>query len=276
LKTLKELAEDAIDTVESGYYDTSPGTIFKSNPNLVQSIKSKSSHAIICEIKFGSPSAGKIDGRYDQVAKIAKEMEQGGAAGLSVLTEPKSFSGSVSNFVTARASTNLPLIMKDIIVSRKQIEAASRIGASAVLLIWELFSDGYSDLTIENAISSARERALEIVVETHSREGLHGAAKLDCDIIGINNRNLKTFKTSIETTIDLLGETALEESDLHGRPIMSESGFENARDITYVIEKLMSVNALLPRAFLIGTSIMKSSDVKSKVREFTELKLTAE
>jgi indole-3-glycerol phosphate synthase len=271
LKTLKELAKDAFDTVESGYYDMIPDASFVDHRSLVLSIKTRSAAAIICEIKFASPSAGKIDGRYDQVARIAREMEEGGAAGLSVLTEPKSFSGSVSNLVTARATTNLPLIMKDIIVSIEQIEASTKIGASAVLLIWEIFSDGFSDLTIEDAIKAARERDLEIVVETHSKEGLLAAARLDCDIVGINNRDLKTFKTSIDTTVDLLGESGLRESDLHGRPIMSESGFESAKDLTYVTRRLKSLDAPLPGAFLIGTSIMKSTDVKSKVREFTGL-----
>lgn len=263
MKTLKELAEDAFATVDSGYYRTKPKAALP-HRSLVNSIKNKNGRAIICEIKFASPSAGKIDGRYDQVSKIAEEMEQGGAAGLSVLTEPKNFGGSLANLTLAIETTNLPVIMKDVIVSEKQIDAAKSLGASAVLFIWEVFSEGYSQgFTLTEAIRAAREKGLDVIAETHSKEGLFEAGKLDCDIIGINNRDLKTFKTSIETTIDLL-----KESSIRNCVIMSESGFETAADILHVTEKLKSLNAPVPVAFLIGTSIMKSRDVRSKVIEF--------
>jgi indole-3-glycerol phosphate synthase len=272
LKTLKDLAEDAFSTVESGYYRTTSktGVVRRS---LVASISTKKGHAIVCEIKFASPSAGKIDGRYDQVSSIAMQMEQGGAAGLSVLTEPKNFGGSITNLVLARESTNLPVIMKDVIVSEDQIVAAGNLGASAVLFIWEVFSEGLSrGLALDNAITLAKDNGLDVIVETHSKEGLIEAGKLGCDIIGINNRDLKTFKTSIETTIELL-----KGSSLRGRAIMSESGFESAADISYVVEKLKSLGSPVPGAFLIGTSIMKSPDIRSKVMEFTQaLKLVQE
>jgi indole-3-glycerol phosphate synthase len=273
LKTLGELTEDANDTVKSGYYDKFPrvaekdpsGTLFYRS--LVNSIEKKSKTAIICEIKFASPSAGKIDDRHDEVSQIAKEMESGGASGLSVLTEPKNFSGSLVNLQTARASVSLPVIMKDIIVSEEQIKAANRLGANAVLLIWEVFSEGYSKLTLEGALQLAKRENLEVIVETHSKEGLINASKLNgCDIIGINNRDLKTFKTDIKTTVDLL--SSVDSNLFKNRLLMSESGFENRSDIRYVLLKLEEAGAPLPRAFLIGTSIMKSKDVKSKVSEF--------
>lgn len=267
MKTLEDLARDAVETVASGYYQKLPKTRLGPGESILKSILSKGGRAIICEIKFASPSAGKIDGRYDQVARIAKEMELGGAAGLSVLTEPKNFNGSIANLATAKASTRLPIIMKDVIVSRDQIVAAVEIGASAVLFIWELFHANYSvDLTLQDAIRVAKESGLEVIVETHSREGLAEISKLDgCDIIGINNRDLKTFRTSIDTTVDLLGESKFDDSPL----IMSESGYETAADISHVISKLKSAGGSVPKAFLVGTSIMKSSDVKAKVSEFT-------
>jgi indole-3-glycerol phosphate synthase len=267
LKTLKELAEGAAETVRSGYYAKLPPSAGKTSRSLVRSISSREKTAIVCEIKFSSPSAGKIDARYDQVAMIAKQMELGGAAGLSVLTEPKSFNGSLSNLVTAKNSTDLPVIMKDIVVSKEQIRAASNVEASAVLLILEVFAENYAmeGLTLRDAISAAKKIGLEVIVETHTKEGLKEAAKLDCDIIGINNRDLNTFKTSIDTTIDLLGGVSLQNG-----LIMSESGYETANDISYVNEKLKESGAPIPRAFLIGTSIMKSADVQAKVREFVE------
>lgn len=270
MKTLKELAEDAAATVDSGFYRKIPSMKPLDRRSLVQSILKRSRPAIICEIKFASPSAGEIDDRHDQVSQIANEMETGGAAGLSVLTEPKSFAGSLENLAAARMSTNLPVIMKDIIVSKDQIEAAQKIGASSVLLIWELFASGYSknNLSLEDAIAAAKSRELEVVVEAHSREGLNETARLACEIIGINNRDLKTFKTNIDTTVDLLKEVSLP-----GRLLMSESGFENASDISYVIEKLNHAGAPIPRAFLIGTSIMRTRDVRNKVAELAGIHL---
>jgi indole-3-glycerol phosphate synthase len=286
MKTLGGLVRDAIDTVESGYYRSvlasssdanTDSSMITSNQNdgsagrrsLVKSIESKAGRAIVCEIKFASPSAGKIDGRYDQVSQIAREMEKGGAAGLSVLTEPKNFSGSLENLKTARSNTSLPVIMKDIVVSKEQIRAASCLGASALLLVYEVFSEGYSSrgLTLCDAVRLARNENLEVIIETHSKDGLAEIAKLDCDIIGINNRDLNTFKTSISTTIDLLCST--EGGTLSDRLLISESGFESSKDISYLVEKLKEKGAPVPKAFLIGTSIMKSSDVRSKVSEFT-------
>ncbi len=279
--------DDAFDTVDSGYYETVSNldldrissTISNQKGNhcsLVNSIRGKDGRAIICEIKFASPSTGKIDGRFDQVSQIAREMEAGGAAGLSVLTEPKNFSGSLTNLRIARAATGLPVIMKDIVVSEKQILAARAFGASAILFIHEVFSEGFSrqDLTLHNAIKKARENNLEVIVETHSKEGLINVAKLDCDIIGINNRDLKTFKTTISTTLDLLCDSPTDNGSLRDRLIMSESGFETPADIFNLIQNLKDRHAPVPRAFLIGTSIMKSPDIRGKVSELaTESKV---
>ncbi|MDA4130849.1 MAG: indole-3-glycerol-phosphate synthase [Thaumarchaeota archaeon] len=284
MKTLQGLVEDAFDTVESGYYDaattlgsdstseyTETGTGSHGRPSLVESINGKAGKAIICEIKFASPSSGRINDRHDEVSQIARTMESAGAAGLSVLTEPKNFSGSLANLKTARISTNLPIIMKDIVVSPEQIKTASRLGASAILFIQEIFSLGYAkqSLTLPDAIRFAKKEDLEVIVETHSEEGIKEVAKLDCDIIGINNRDLKTFKTTIDTTIDLISQSSFVCTALN-RLIMSESGFESAQDIDYILKKLKDRGSPAPKAFLIGTSIMRSPDIQSKVREFTE------
>jgi indole-3-glycerol phosphate synthase len=274
LKTLRELVEDAIDTVQSDYYD-SEVTVSSGNQRrltLVESINSKSGHAIICEIKFASPSAGKINDRHNEVSQIAREMESGGAAGLSVLTEHKNFSGSLANLRTARISSSLPIIMKDIVVSSEQIRAAARLGANAILLIQEVFSGDYAKLSIslQGAIKLAKKENLEVIVETHSEEGLLEVMKLDCDIIGINNRDLKTFKTSIDTTVNLLSQSSIVRSALRNRLIMSESGFESPTDITHLLTKLKDGDSPLPRVFLIGTSIMRSQDIQGKVREFAK------
>ncbi len=294
MKTLRELAEDAIETVESGYYSSKPslmvaggaattnythnqsqpgsGSATRGRRSVVQAIKISSGRAIICEIKFASPSAGRISGRYDQVSQIAKEMEAGGAAGLSVLTEPKNFNGSIANLVTASESTNLPVIMKDIVISKEQIVAARSMKANAILLIQEIFSEGYTKdkLSLYDAVKLAKEQTLEVILETHTKQGLIEASKfVDCDIIGINNRDLKTFNTTINTTLDLLGDK-FAQGGLKDRLVTSESGFENPGDVSNLINVLRARGLPVPKAFLIGTSIMKSEDIRSTVRGFVE------
>jgi indole-3-glycerol phosphate synthase len=199
-------------------------------------------------------------------------MESGGASGLSVLTEPKIFIGSLVNLAEDKKSGSLPVIMKDIIVSKKQIDAARKIGADAVLFIEEIFSKNYcSDLSLDDAVTLAKRMQLEVIVETHEERGLKRVLATDCDIIGINNRDLETFEVNIETTPRLL-------RNLHpdqirdGLLIMSESGFENPSDTRRIRTGASGSGGTIvtPHAFLIGTSIMKSDNVRNKVREFVE------
>ena len=145
-------------------------------------------------MKFASPSVGTIRS-HGLVKEIVREMESGGAIGLSVLTESKNFGGSLSNLQAARKMTDLPIIMKDIIVSCEQIEAAKKIGASAVLFIEEVYSDGLSKdgLSLSNAVGFAQRLGLDTIFETHSVEGLEMISKIYTDVVGINNRDLRSF-----------------------------------------------------------------------------------
>ncbi len=288
MKTLEDLVKDAISTVESGFYDLSGidsldrKKIAAGTRSLTRAIRSASimkKRAIICEIKFASPSAGEISTKHDQISVIASEMEAGGATALSVLTEPRSFNGSIDNLVTARRAVSLPVIMKDIIVSEEQIRAGAVAGANAVLLIEEVFSNnfGMKRLSLNDAVEFAREQGLEVIGESHSIGGLATISDSACDIIGINNRDLKTFKTSIETTLNLLTEappklvSRLRSShEKISRFLVSESGFENAGDILKLTQALRDGDLLVPDAFLIGTSIMRSGNIKTKVKEFVE------
>ena len=193
-------------------------------------------------------------------------------AALSVLTEPKNFGGSMSNLISVRKQTSLPIIMKDIVVSKEQIVAAKHAGASAVLFIEEIFSDELTKdhLSLDDAVSFAHELDLDTVVETHTIEGLVKISKTNCDIIGINNRNLRTFETSLETTPKLLKQFSRKRSYHEDRLLMSESGFESPDDLKKVITRLQLDKSPKPDAFLIGTSIMKSVNIESKVRGFVE------
>ncbi len=283
MKTLKALAQDAMATIESGFYsDRRLETIFgnmgkPSSPakRLVDAIREKKGSALICEVKFASPSAGEIR-NHGTAYNIAKEMESGGAVGLSVLTEPKNFKGSIPNLIAVRNISSLPIIMKDIIISKEQIIAAKHIGASAVLFIEEIFSDELTkdDLTLDDAVKTAKDLGLDTIIETHTREGLEKISKTSCDIIGINNRDLRTFETKIETTSQLLKGFSLPKTQTgsHDLPlIMSESGYETPEDINNLKMKLRADGSLQPGAYLVGTSIMKSDSIEGKVHGFVEV-----
>ena len=279
MKTLDELAQDAIETIQSNYYAraeidkllSKEGMKVGAVERLVDAIRERKGNAIICEVKFSSPSAGEIRNR-GSASEIANEMENGGAAGLSVLTEPKNFGGSMSNLIAVRKQTSLPIIMKDIIVSKEQIVAAKHAGASAVLFIEEIFSDGLTKdhLSLDDAVKFAHELGLDTIIETHTIEGLDKISKTECDIIGINNRNLRTFETDVETTPKLLKEFSRRSSIGGVQLLMSESGFDSPDDLKRVIALLQLDKSPQPDAFLIGTSIMRSVNIESRVRGFVE------
>ena len=278
MKTLDALASDALDTVESGFYSSSEASRSPATASwsLVNAISKNRGRALICEVKFASPSAGDILAK-GLPADIAKEMEAGGAVALSVLTEPKNFKGSISNLVSVRSATSLPIIMKDIVVSKEQIVAAKRFGANAVLLIEEIFTrkqtkDG---LSLDEAVAVARNCGLDSIIETHTKIGLDIISNVDCDIIGLNNRDLNTFKTNIETTLGLLDGFTPKKSNNRTSPlIMSESGYENPEVIIKLKERIALNGSLQPDAFLIGTSIMKSDNVREKVQSFAKVLLS--
>lgn len=278
MKTLEALATDALHTVESGFYDSpeTPTASVATGKSLVEVVSKNRGRSLICEVKFASPSAGDIRGK-GLPAEIAKEMETGGAVALSVLTEPKNFKGSVSNLISVRSVTPLPIIMKDIVVSKEQIKAARRFGASAVLLIEEIFTRKLTKggLSLSEAVSVARDCGINSIVETHTKVGLEIVSKVDCDIIGLNNRDLNTFKTNIETTVELLNGFAPKRSDNRPLPlIMSESGYESPEDILKLKQRVSLNGSLQPDAFLIGTSIMKSDNIREKVQSFARVLLS--
>ncbi len=278
MKTLNELSQDAISSIQSGYYElpdrSTAERLHEGRRSLVQAIRARSgssSRAIICEIKFASPSAGIIKSReHADVCEIAREMEAGGATALSVLTDPRNFNGSLANLVEARKSTSLPVVMKDIVVSRDQIDAAGKLGADCILLIEEIFSRGFTKngLSLSEAVEFAKEKRLEVIVESHTKEGFFRASsEAHCEIFGINNRDLDTFETNMNTTVGLL-ESHSTNKGVHPRIILSESGFEKPPDISDLVNALKVRNLQVPDAFLIGTSIMRSSDIEGKVRQF--------
>jgi indole-3-glycerol phosphate synthase len=251
---LDVLAHDSKETIENGYYEKIAPTQHM-RVSLRNAISESKVNPIITEIKFASPSVGVI--RKDvKPNMIAKAMERGGAVGISVLIEPKHFNGSLEALAQAREAVKLPILMKDIIIVPEQIEAASQLGADAVLLIEALFERGYCETSIDKMIAFSHNRRLEVLLETHTEEEFQSAIETDADLIGINNRNLATLKTDLNTT-----KRILEKRMNIGKLVVSESGIKTLEDLNF----LRGCGA---SAFLIGSSIMSTKDVEEKIREF--------
>lgn len=198
--------------------------------------------SVIAEFKRGSPSAGAINADAD-VATTVQAYEQGGAAALSVLTDEPHFFGSLEDLRQARAATALPIIRKDFIVDPYQLWEAVIAGADAILLIVAALAD--EDLRL--LWHEATLLDLDCLVEVHDEEDLERALALDPDVIGINNRNLKTLEVDIETTPELITDVPA------GKTVVAESGYVSR-------EQLEELDRIGVDAVLIGESLMRSED----------------
>jgi indole-3-glycerol phosphate synthase len=250
---LDTLAHDAQATIRDGYYATA---VDRSHApcSLTNAILACRHAPVIAEIKFASPSRGRI--RDDRaVERIAWMMQRGGAVAISVLTEPKHFHGSLHTFRRVRPQVDLPLFMKDILLTRLQVDAAAAIGADAILLISALFARGYGESDVDDLIDYAHARGLEVLLEAHTDAELAAALTTDADLVGINNRDLRTFTVDLTTTTRLL-QTA----PAVGKVVVSESGIQTPADIRFL-------HAAGANAFLVGSAVMDVDDMESKVRE---------
>jgi indole-3-glycerol phosphate synthase len=251
---LDVLAADAKTTVASGYYVQLP----PAEPilaSLRERILQSTSAAVIAEVKGASPSKGTIRQDFSP-AQVAQAMVRGGAIGISVLTEPIHFSGSLRNIADVRRAVQVPVLMKDIIVSSQQVEAASKLGANAILLIQAVFDRGYCDFEISEMVTKAHSKGLEVLLETHSVDEFVRASRAGADLLGINNRNLGTLKVDLNVTKKVLAAC-----QHGGKVVVSESGVTTPADVRFLRE----VGA---DAVLIGSSIMSADNVEAKVREF--------
>ena len=218
----------------------------------VGSIKAKISHgeaAVIAEIKKASPSKGVLRENFDPVT-IAKSYEAGGACCLSVLTDVDFFQGSVEYLIQARNSCEIPVLRKDFMVDPYQVYEARAMGADCILLIVACLTDAKM-----NELSElAQELGMDVLVEVHDAEELQRALKLSLPMVGINNRNLRTFDTTLQTTLDLL------EKITDDRIVVTESGILQPEDV-----KLMRDNNV--NAFLVGEAFMRSDDPGQRLSE---------
>jgi indole-3-glycerol phosphate synthase len=251
---LDTLARDAKETLNEGYYKVSTTDTF-SPVSLKKAILESKKNAVITEVKAASPSRGTIKTDFDP-EKVAVAMENGGAAGISVLTEPKHFSGSLSYLAKIRKTVQLPILMKDIIINPSQLETASKIGANAVLLIEALFEREYCECNLDEMVAKAHAKNLEVLLETHSESEFQSAVNSDADLVGINNRDLRTLKVDIRIT-----ERILKRCVTRGKVVVSESGVMTPSDLLF----LRGCGA---QAFLIGSAIMMAGNIEKKVKEF--------
>jgi len=205
--------------------------------------------SLIAEHKRRSPSAGAIR-EGAECAELVRAYERGGAAAISVLTEEAHFGGSLADLRKARATTELPLLRKDFTIDPYQLYEAKVAGADAVLLV----VGSLGERALASLHRHASELDLDAIVEIHDAEELERALELDCDVIGINNRNLEDFSVDIQRTFDLLVDVPA------GKVVVSESGIH----LRHQIEELEQVGV---DAMLVGEALMRAPDPEAATRE---------
>jgi indole-3-glycerol phosphate synthase len=198
--------------------------------------------AVIAELKKASPSRGLIRADFEPAA-LAAGLARAGAAALSVLTEERFFQGSLRNLELASQASGLPCLRKDFIVDEFQLLEARAHGADAILLI----AAALSDVDLRQLASQAHALELDVLCEVHTASELDRVLDLDCDAVGVNNRDLKTFTVGLEISLDLAAKLPA------GAVHVSESGIETAEDM----HRLRAVGF---HAFLIGESLMRQAD----------------
>ena len=250
---LRRLAGNSFKAIDDGAYET--GHSFTHDAlSLRRAILSCPHAPLITEVKFASPSHGKIREKASP-AEIASIMVKSGAVALSVLTQPNLFDGSIDYLAKVRKQVAVPLLMKDIIVSRIQIDAGKKVGADCILLIKSVFDRDLAEESMESLKDYSLKKGLHVLVEVHTESEFKDALESGHQLVGINNRSLENLEVDITNTEKLISR--------HGKGkslIISESGISKASDVQY----LRTAGA---DAFLVGTSIMEAGDIASKVKE---------
>jgi len=247
------LAASARRTVSEGYYDGAiePGEF--AHRSLREALAAAKGMPLITEVKFRSPAEGPLRAASD-VRAIARAYQRGGAAAISVLTEPKHFDGSLGYLAAVKRSVDVPVLMKDVVVDPVQVDAAQASGADAVLLMDAVFRSRLASVGLREMIERAHSRGLEVLLEAHTEAEYAESLQTEADLVGINNRDLRTLEVSLETSRRLLAGRP------HAKPVVCESGLTRASELA----ELRSLGA---DGFLVGSALMKSADIEGTVRE---------
>lgn len=224
-------------------------SITKVRPSLYETLRSTNTLQVISEMKRASPSQGDIATHIDPVEQ-ATQYELAGAACISVLTEQAFFKGSFDDLNAVAQAVSIPVLCKDFIIHEVQLDYAKAAGASVVLLIVAALTDE----ALQALHTYATNLGLEVLVEVHDVEELQRAVAIDAKIIGVNNRNLKTFEVSLETTRDIAAHVP--SSNI---AFISESGIWNEEDARFVAEAGA-------KGVLVGESLMRSGDVQAALK----------
>jgi indole-3-glycerol phosphate synthase len=207
--------------------------------------------SLIAEYKRRSPSAGEIRADLD-VADVVRAYDRGGAAALSILTDERHFGGSLEDLRRAREVTDLPILRKDFTIDPYMLFEAKAYGADAVLLV----VGALKKRDLAALYDMAHDLELDAIVEVHDEEELECALEIDCDVIGINNRNLEDFSVSLDTTYELLTDVPA------GKTVVSESGISTRQQI----EELERVGV---DAVLVGETLMRAPAPEVAARELS-------
>src|SRR5262245_23864315 len=246
---LKEIAaakaERPLDAVEAAARKAAPARPFAAA--LETRIKA-GGFALIAEIKKASPSKGLIREDFNP-AELAEAYAAGGATCLSVLTDGPSFRGAPEHLIAARAAAGLPVLRKDFMLDRYQVAQSRALGADCILIIMA----AVDDVTAGTLCAYARAWGMDAIAEGHDKVELDRALMLDCRLVGINNRDLRTFNTTLETTERLAPRVP------HDRIVIAESGIAAHGDLVRLAKAGV-------RAFLVGESLMRQADVTAATR----------
>ena len=220
--------------------------------SLVENLLAEDSTGIIAEFKRKSPSKGwfKTDGCA--IEPIIKAYEEGGAAGISVLTDHEFFGGSPEDLMNARKNTAVPLLRKDFIIDPWQVEESADLGADVILLI----ASCLSPKEVKQLAGIANDLAMEVLLELHEEHELDHICD-EVDMVGINNRNLKTFEVNIDTSLRLFNRLPA------GKPAIAESGIND-------IETIVTLKKAGFKGFLIGETFMKQPDPAIAFADFVK------
>ena len=222
-----------------------------SRPSLVESLRSATSMAVIAEIKRASPSKGEIKLDVNPIEQ-ASTYEQAGASAISVLTDETFFKGSIEDLKIVSQNVQIPRLCKDFMIDEIQIDRAYNAGATIILLIVAALSKE----RLKALYDYAKQKGLDVLTEVHDEQELEAALEINAELIGINNRNLKTFVVDLEVT-----ERLASKLDPTKHLIISESGIKTVEDV----ERVKKAGA---RGILVGETLMQAENVAETLKQF--------